>query len=193
VRANNTEPALLRSYRNPKMADILFAECKIWEACRATSAATTFFDPITIGKYGQTFIDGAVLYNNPVQLVQREASQLWPGRKTVMVSVGTGAAPSRSFEGNLLSIVKSMKNIVAQTERTANDFFHANQEMMTERRLFRFNVTSGLEHVKLAEYEEVGAIADATQVYLDLAETCEKLGACVERLSEESGKSMNPL
>ncbi|KAF2186398.1 FabD/lysophospholipase-like protein [Zopfia rhizophila CBS 207.26] len=185
ARANNSEPALLRSYHNPKMAEVLFNECRIWEACRATSAATTFFDPITFGRYGQTFVDGAVLYNNPVQLVQREASQLWPGRKVVMISVGTGAAPSKSFEGNLLAIVRSMKSILTQTERTANDFYHANPDMATDGRLFRFNVSRGLENIGLEEWKEIGAVVDATQSYLDQAETNEKLESCVERLSRQ--------
>ncbi|KAJ9642435.1 hypothetical protein H2199_004816 [Coniosporium tulheliwenetii] len=176
ARANNMEPALLRSYHHPKMAEVLFNECKIWEACRATSAATTFFDPITFGRYDQTFVDGAVLYNNPVQLVQREASHIWPGRKAILISIGTGAAPSKSFEGNLLAIVKSMKSILTQTERTANDFYHANQDMAMDRRLFRFNVNRGLEQVGLEEYREIGAVVDATQSYLDHAETSEKLG-----------------
>jgi patatin-like phospholipase/acyl hydrolase len=186
TRANNSEPALLRSYQNPKMAPVLFNECKIWEACRATSAATTFFDPVTIGKYGQTFVDGAVVYNNPVQLVQRETSQLWPGRKAMIISVGTGAAPTKSFDGSLLAIVNSMKSILTQTERTANDFYHANQEMATDKRLFRFNVTRGLEGIGLAEYKEIGAIVDATQSYLDQAETCEKLSTCIEKLTKSN-------
>ncbi|KAF1954474.1 phospholipase, patatin family protein [Byssothecium circinans] len=189
VRANNSESALLRSYQNPKMAPVLFNECKIWEACRATSAATTFFDPVTIGKYGQTFVDGAVVYNNPVQLVQREASQLWPGRKTIMISVGTGAAPTKSFDGNLLAIVNSMKSILTQTERTANDFYHANHEMATDKRLFRFNVTRGLEGIGLAEYKEIGAIVDATQSYLDQADTYEKLSVCIEKLTKSNDES----
>jgi len=37
---------------------------KIWEAARATSAATSFFNPITIGT--ESFVDGATGANNPI-------------------------------------------------------------------------------------------------------------------------------
>jgi hypothetical protein len=86
----------------------------------------------------------------------------------------------------LLAIVNSMKSILTQTERTANDFYHANQEMATDKRLFRFNVTRGLEGIGLAEYKEIGAIVDATQSYLDQAETCEKLSTCIEKLTKSN-------
>jgi patatin-like phospholipase/acyl hydrolase len=47
------------------MPEDSYSDCYTWEACRATSAATTFFDPITIGPMKQSFADGAVAYNNP--------------------------------------------------------------------------------------------------------------------------------
>lgn len=67
---------MLRSYPNDYSAELLYETCTIWEACRATSATTSFFDPITIGPYDQKFADGAVKYNNPIQLVYREAEIL---------------------------------------------------------------------------------------------------------------------
>ena len=41
-------------------------QCQDWEACRATSAASSFFDPIAIGRYKEEFGDGATGANNPV-------------------------------------------------------------------------------------------------------------------------------
>jgi hypothetical protein len=182
ARENNAEPAILRSYKNPKMAELLYDECKVWEACRATSAATTFFDPIKIGKYGQTFLDGGILYNNPIQLVRREAENIWPGQEPLLVSIGTGSAPGMPFKGNLKTIVQRMKDIVTQTERTANDFYQGNLNMVNNNLLFRFNVTHGMADIGLQEYEEISAIADATQTYLDHGETGKKLAACIDGL-----------
>ena len=57
TRAENSAPAVLRSYesnRNDPFYDI----CQIWEAVRATSAASTFFEPIQIGPNEETFVDG---------------------------------------------------------------------------------------------------------------------------------------
>jgi predicted acylesterase/phospholipase RssA len=59
---------------------------KIWEAARATSAATTFFKPITIGD--ETFIDGATGANNPVRYMLAEARDVFnngkPSRRTII-------------------------------------------------------------------------------------------------------------
>jgi patatin-like phospholipase/acyl hydrolase len=44
-------------------------QCNDMEACRATSAATSFFDPIAVGRFGEEFVDGATGANNPVREV----------------------------------------------------------------------------------------------------------------------------
>jgi predicted acylesterase/phospholipase RssA len=185
LRTGNSETAILRSYENDE-PELLYDECTIWEACRATSAATTFFDPIKIGPFDQEFADGGVLYNNPVQLVYREASAMWPHRigNTSLISIGTGSAPGGPFEGNIKKIVEAMKSIVTQTERTANDFFLAHQDMASENRLFRFNVYHGLAEVGLEEWQEKAKIADATQVYLMNGETRVKVRQCIEKICE---------
>ncbi|RKK23966.1 hypothetical protein BFJ66_g17284 [Fusarium oxysporum f. sp. cepae] len=59
-----TDTVCLTSYR-PHGLTHLFDSTTIWQACRATSAATTFFDPIAIGPYREEFIDGALGANNP--------------------------------------------------------------------------------------------------------------------------------
>jgi patatin-like phospholipase/acyl hydrolase len=52
---------------------------RIWEAARATSAATSFFDPISIGRGNlrQSFVDGATGANNPVRRLWQEAQRQW--------------------------------------------------------------------------------------------------------------------
>ncbi|KAL2007457.1 hypothetical protein VTN00DRAFT_8895 [Thermoascus crustaceus] len=56
------------SYRSRGSSN-LFENTKIWEAARATSAASSFFNPISIGIYSEEFVDGATgaiitLYEN---------------------------------------------------------------------------------------------------------------------------------
>jgi patatin-like phospholipase/acyl hydrolase len=58
---------------------------KIREACRAMSAATTFFGPIAIGQFQEQFVDGALGANNPVNAVWSQAqgvckSRYWDAR-----------------------------------------------------------------------------------------------------------------
>lgn len=187
VLTSNSRACVLRSYENEEMSELLYDSCRIWEACRATSAATTFFDPIEIGPYNQKFADGAVAYNNPIQLVYREAETLWPSkiREAMLISIGTGSAPSPALEGNLLSVVKVLKDIVMQTESTADDFFSDHLHMTNKELLYRFNVYHGLAEIGLEEFKEKRRIADATHAYLTAGETRQRWRKCVQKLGLE--------
>ena len=57
----------LTSYRSPCGGTKLLNSIKIWEACRATSAATKFFNPAPYGRFGLDLIDEATGVNNPMQ------------------------------------------------------------------------------------------------------------------------------
>ena len=190
VRENNTEAAIMRSYKHPKAAESLYNECKVWQACRATSAATTFFDPITIGNKGQKFIDGGVLYNNPVRLIHQEAAALWPDQESLIISIGTGEAPGMAFKGNIMKIVQGLQKIATETDRTANDFFIDHKDMVDDRRYFRFNVTKGLGHIGLEEWKQMSAMADATETYLDHGEVRKKFDECVDRIRQTETEGM---
>ena len=48
---------------------------KIWEAARATSTATSFFNPVNIGTEG--FVDGVAGANNPINELWTEAYDIW--------------------------------------------------------------------------------------------------------------------
>lgn len=172
----------MRSYKHPTAAEGLLNECTVWQACRATSAATTFFDPITIGKKGQRFIDGGLRCNNPVYKLQQEAATIWPDQDSLLISIGTGEAPGTSFSGNILDIVKGLRAIVFETEDTANDFFNHHKDMVDDKRYYRFNVTHGLASIGLEEWNQISAIADATETYLDRGEAREKCEQCVNRM-----------
>lgn len=65
-------PYRLRSYNLP---DELNIPATICDAALATSAATGFFDPVSIG--ARRFVDGALGANNPVDEVEGEASNIW--------------------------------------------------------------------------------------------------------------------
>lgn len=71
------------------------ANCQIWEAARATTAAPTFFKRIEIGEEGQAkeeFFDGGLRCNNPVDEVLNEARDIFGNDRRVncVVSIGTG-------------------------------------------------------------------------------------------------------
>lgn len=183
TRTDNSEPAILRSYDTTELE--LLKDCEICEACRATSAATTFFDPIKIGKHRQEFADGAIVYNNPVQLVEREASTKWPSHigNAVMLSIGTGSAPGAQFRGDIKKIIEGMKKIVTETEKTANDFDRAHDSMSKSGRLFRFNVYHGLSEMGLEEWQQKNWIANSTQTYLENGDVRRRANRCIDVFS----------
>ncbi|KAF2018530.1 FabD/lysophospholipase-like protein [Aaosphaeria arxii CBS 175.79] len=85
-RGSGARPEILRSYKTSY--EFPFSG-KIWEAARATSAAPSFFAPITVDHV--TYGDGATGWNNPTTLVISEVRQIWPDRPIgCLVSLGTG-------------------------------------------------------------------------------------------------------
>ena len=74
-----SETVCFTSYRTPFNGDLLNS-VTIWQACRATSTAPSFFDPIAVGKYGEEFVGGAAGVNDPVR-------ELWAaGAESVLMA-----------------------------------------------------------------------------------------------------------
>jgi predicted acylesterase/phospholipase RssA len=99
----------LTSYRSPRGRTQLLRTTKIWEAGRATSAASSFFDPITIGDFRQGFVDGATGANNPVYELWNEAQDIWPSKSLedkikCLVSIGTGVPSLTPFRADPIGI-----------------------------------------------------------------------------------------
>jgi hypothetical protein len=140
--------------------------CRIWEAARATSAASTFFDSIEIGPHHQTFVDGALGYNNPIRLLDRESNDLWPDSERIFVSIGTGTAPGASLEGDIFTLAQRIQDIVVETQKTHEGFYKDHEKtLVANRQYFRFNV-EGLKRIGLEEHKARSAIYTATDTYL---------------------------
>ena len=73
-----TDTVCLTSYRSPRGRSHLLESARIWEVCRATSAATSFFDPIAIGPFLEKFVDGALGRNNPIYALWTRMSDSHP-------------------------------------------------------------------------------------------------------------------
>jgi predicted acylesterase/phospholipase RssA len=166
MRKEITKPIRFRSYRSNTQVDEV--DCAIWEAARATSAASSFFNPITIGR--QNFTDGATGFNNPVELVVDEASELWPGatqRIERLVSLGTGKPELKSFGETLKQLGETLIRISTETESTAERFERvALRDYGLHGKYFRFNVSHGLGDVGLESRQAKGKIIAATNNYL---------------------------
>ncbi|CAH0035152.1 unnamed protein product [Clonostachys rhizophaga] len=176
---------------SPKVSFGDLADVKIWEAGRATSAASTFFDPITIGQNGERFADGAIHYNNPIRLVLQESYALWPTGERLLISIGTGSAPGKAIDSSLLNLVNQLVHIATETEKTAREFLLDHEDMVKADRLFRFNVYHGLGDIGLDESKEIEQISARTRTYLRDPEVTRKAIACVSAMRELRGASLS--
>ncbi|WEW56312.1 hypothetical protein PRK78_001755 [Emydomyces testavorans] len=186
IQRENTDATVFRSY-DTESVDLLYDYCKIWEGARATTAASTFFEPITIGPFKQEFVDGGMRCNNPIELAEFESQALWPNDDRLIISIGSGSAPGKSLDGNIAVLIEALKAIVLDSEAQSERFFKTRQSRVKEDRLFRFNVFHGLEGIGLEEYQEVARIAAATNSYLNLTDVRLRVETCVKVLTEDLG------
>jgi predicted acylesterase/phospholipase RssA len=180
--------SILTNYKSDRWPRDLLDSVKIWEAARATSAASTFFESIKLGPDDEIFLDGATGANNPVNVVWDEARDIWKSNKPFedkvhcLVSIGTGCPPINAFGYGLKDIGESLKSMATETETTANNFMRRFTQLHTQRRYFRFNVRSGLENIGLEEAARRHEIVAATRRYLTTEEDKKQLENCAEML-----------
>jgi predicted acylesterase/phospholipase RssA len=165
---------------------------RVWEAALATCAASSFFDPISIGRHKIEYVDGATGANNPVRYIWREAMDIWGShnlddRVDCLVSIGTGVPGARRFGDSVLEIARTLKEIATDTQSTANEFHSEHSGMSTSGRYFRFNVQRGLEDIGLEQSDRMPEVAAATSAYLEEEQALLAAEGCARRLSMHSG------
>lgn len=176
----------LRSYSLPDEENVPASIC---QAALATSAATTFFPPVSID--GRSFADGAFGANNPVDEVEGEASNIWsPAKRELQtlvkcfISIGTGAPKMQGFEDGVPGFLsKTVPDIALETEATERKFIARWAWHLDEKRYFRFNVEQGLQDVGLAEFEMKGDIKGVSEAYLTHTGQKSRVRDCIENMS----------
>lgn len=163
-----------------------FAE-PIWMAARATSAAPTLFDPITIDdvKYG----DGSTGWNNPTQEAIAEAHSIWPDRKVrCLVSLGTGLERALQLDDMKQSMPILVSEVVKRTdqgmlfnvavadycvecltscERTHRRISDSLELLGLAGAYFRLNVPQGMSEIGLEEWKKLGDMIALTNDYMN--------------------------
>jgi hypothetical protein len=171
---------------------------KIWEAARATSAASSFFDPIRIdmGKYAEEFIDGAQAgANNPVREVYNEAKDVWDpepleSNLNCMISIGTGVPSVEPFRIGLLEIGDTLVRISTDTEQTAESFQRSHSDLDETDRYFRFNVRNGLENIGLEDSAHKDEIMAITERYVQSQDVFKLMKRCGRKMAEKECASL---
>jgi hypothetical protein len=157
---------------------------------RATSAASTFFVPITLGPFGELFTDGATGANNPVRELWTEAGDVWhnlgPQNNSLkcIVSVGTGQSSVPEFGDSLVDVAKALKQLAVETERTADKFSQEHSDLVSESRYFRLNVGRALQVIGLEAASKVPEIAGATRAYLSSEAVADLVQSCANSLRQ---------
>ncbi|KAF6802449.1 ankyrin repeat protein [Colletotrichum sojae] len=175
VRADDEELLLLRSYNNKQQPDTHSSSFEMWEALRATSAASTYFKEFRRGNEG--YVDGAFKSNNPIFEVHHEACDLWPDRDAFLVSIGTGTKPSAPLGGHVVKLVRSMTKLATATEGSWIRFHRTHKKLAEDNRLFRFSAP-GVGEVDLGNHRMIGSVAMRTETYLRETTTARDVATC---------------
>ena len=157
-------------------------DCAIWEVARATSAATTFFKSIKCGRDEVEFIDAGFGYNNPCEILLREAQSIFAGAEFgCILSIGTGIGGVVSVGSTRKSILDALKAMATSSQKVA----HRLDEKYSDGNVYyRFNVPRGLEDVTLSDWKEMSKISAHTRNYL--AESQTPLAKCSATLQRHS-------
>lgn len=173
-------PTLLRTY--DKSAGL--ESCATWQAVRATTAATTFFKPIKVGRDDIEFIDAAFGYSNPCAVLIEEGRRQFPGSGPMCVlSIGSGMGEIIDIGHTRGKILKALGKMATNSQRVARELH--NRYHNTDHRYFRFNVERGLQDVTLSEWRKSSKISAHTSNYLE--ENAGGLDAFVECLLSYEG------
>jgi hypothetical protein len=156
----------------------------IWQAARATSAALTYFMPITIEDI--QYCDGGVGWSNPIEEAIAEAHSIWPNRPIgCLLSIGTGLEDAiqldvkykngltqmllRTGLPKILfrkSVAEYCVEALTSCERVHRAVVGDLKGRGIDGRYFRFNVNQGMSNIGLDEWERIGSMIAFTKSYM---------------------------
>lgn len=195
------EMVRLRTY---DVASDRYPNCLIFEAARATTAATTYFRPMTIkDEEGneERFVDAALGTNNPISVLWDEAIDLYGKKRKLgcVVSLGTG---SREVEiapngDHMIDKMKHLFSAVMIAKEIGTDSEKDHQRWKTkfdefENTYFRFNVDGGAQGIELSDWKKIEDLKMRTRKYLQKPDVKKMVDDLAEVLldSKDSGLTL---
>lgn len=173
-------PTLFKTYDTSTSLD----GCTIWQVARATSAATTFFKPIRVGRDDIEFIDAGFGYNDPCEVLIAEGQAQFPNRKMQVLSIGTGLGDVVSIDDTRKSILKALKSMATTSRKVDSRLV---EQYGDEGAYYRFNVDRGLDDVTLSDWEKSSKISAHTRNYLE--ENRRAIIRCIRCLTQDTEPS----
>jgi len=177
---NMSFPVLFRMW-NPGPID----NCTVIEAALATCAAPGIIAGVNIkGQAGlyTRYIGADLRWNNPVMSVLDEATEEFPGRGKMVVSIGTGKEGVIAIEHRKpTQLTETLKKIARDCEETSE---RASKHCDTMGwKYFRLNVDQGVQGLAWKEWDKHGSgIRAHTASYLKKIAAKEKLGLLMENI-----------
>lgn len=177
-------PTLFKTYDTSASLE----DCTIWQVARATSAATTYFKSITCGRDKIEFIDAGFGYNNPCEVLLKEARKIFPNREfACILSIGTGLGGMVGIQDSRLSILKALKNMATSSKKVADRLDELYSNTNNTNIYFRFDVSHGLEDIGLSDWKETSTISAHTRNYLE--ENRRRINECTKSLQTASERA----
>lgn len=123
-----------------------FPDFKIWQAARATSAAPAYFERLIVGD--NSFVDGGLMYNNPVQELLSEAVNTFGTWRPIgsILSLGCGVPLKLEFSAGPMP-VQDLIGIMTNGEHAHGLVQKTWQYLVSQRDLakyWRFNLSNAL-------------------------------------------------
>ncbi|GAP91468.1 putative acyl transferase acyl hydrolase lysophospholipase [Rosellinia necatrix] len=141
-----------------------YRNCTIWQVARATSAATTFFKSIKVGRDNVEFIDAGFGHNNPCEVLIEEAQRQFPARHYWQaLSIGTGLGSVVTIKDSRWAILEALKKMASSSTMVAT---RLNNKYRGSDQYYRFNVERGLDDIKLSDWDKASRISAHTDNYL---------------------------
>ncbi|KAI0186289.1 hypothetical protein EV127DRAFT_439439 [Xylaria flabelliformis] len=155
-------PTLFTTYDTA--TNLSYRSCAIWQVARATSAATTFFKSIKVGRDNVEFIDAGFGYNNPCEVLIEEARRQFPKHGGLQVlSIGTGLGDVVTIKDSRRAILKALAKMAATSTTVARKLHN---QYGNSGQYHRFNVERGLQDITLSDWEKTSTISAHTGNYL---------------------------
>lgn len=154
-------------------------DVSIWQAARATTAASSYFKPQLLGsgKSAQEYIDAAIGANNPVEYLLREAVDEFGAARPLgcVVSIGTGTRGNqlgRASTGwrNFVQAPVYYWRLLHTLKTTATDCEETHRHLASRTHpfpgsYFRFNVPEAA-NINLHDYKQMPFLKSSTAAYL---------------------------
>lgn len=173
----------LRTYKSNQ--DVNRGPWTISQACRATTAAPSYFPPLRLR--GRTYWDGAMKANNPIAEVIHEAkSEFGEGSYfKAIVSIGTGRAKHQNPPSNAMTFINYALQQIADTQAKHEEFEAHNLGLRD--RYFRFNEDKWedrLHRIDLAAWEMLPEVEKLANEYVNSVDGSDHIKRCALNLAQ---------